>query len=400
MKIYKCTQGHPLLVAFAIFCLSLCSMPGFGACPSADLTGDCFVNFNDLNILAAEWLKDCNAPLWCEMADIDRNGTVNLSDFAVLASQWMTSDPCVPQDIAYIPDGSFQMGDSFSAGSSSELPVHTVTVDFFYLDKYEITNGQYCQYLNSALGQGVITVESSGIVYQAGSGTSYPYCDTSKSSLYSQIAYSSGVFSVLTKGERSMANDPMVGVSWYGSVAYCNWRSQQEGKEQCYNLSTWVCDFNKHGYRLSTEAEWEYAARGGLSGKRFPWGDTITHSQANYYSYAGYSYDISPTRGFNPTWNDGIMPYTSPAGSFAGNGYGVYDMAGNVWEWCNDWYSSSYYSSSPVNNPTGPTSGSYRVIRGGSWITYAYNCRVAYRINYDPGNRDGIIGFRVVLDFH
>jgi formylglycine-generating enzyme required for sulfatase activity len=297
--------------------------------------------------------------------------------------------------MALIPAGTFQMGDSKGDGYADELPLHTVTLDSFYIGKYEVTNGQYCQYLNSALGQGLITV-TSGLVYQAGSGTSYPYCDTSTSSSDSQIVYSDGVFSVGTKGGRDMSNDPMVQVSWYGSVAYCNWRSQQEGKEQCYDLSTWECDFTKHGYRLPTEAEWEYAARGGLSGKRFPWGDTITHSQANYYSNSSYSYDISPTRGYHPAWNDGVYPFTSPVGSFSANGYGLCDMTGNVWEWGNDWYGS--YSSSPQTNPTGPTSGSYRVLRGGSWYgLVSYYCRVAFRGYYFPNVQNITYGFRVVL---
>jgi len=353
-----------ITILIAVLFLSCFGLSCFAACPSADLTGDCFVDFED---------------------------------FAIMAGQWLTDDPCIPQDMAHIPGGSFQMGDSFSEGGSSELPVHTVTLDSFYMGKYEVTNGQYCQYLNSALLQSLITV-TSGVVY--GSGNNQPYCDTNTSASYSQIAYSGGVFSVRTKGGRDMSNDPMVMVSWYGSVAYCNWRSQQEGKEQCYNLSTWVCDFNEHGYHLATEAELEYAARGGLSGKRFPWADpNITHSQANYYSSSSYAYDISPTRGYHPTWSDGIYPYTSPVGSFAGNGYGVYDMAGNVWEWCNDWYSSTYYSSSPPNNPTGPTSGSSRVLRGGGWYINASYCRVADRYVSYPINRSSINGFRVVLDF-
>jgi len=334
------------------------------ACPSADLTGDCFVDYED---------------------------------FALMAAQWLTGDPCIPDDMTYIPDGEFEMGDSFSEGFPDELPVHTVTLDSFYMGKCEVTNRQYCDYLNSAKSQGLITV-TSGVVYKAGSGTSYLYCDTSTSSSDSQIDFSDPDFSVRTKSGRDMSNDPMVEVSWYGAAAYCNWRSQQEGKEQCYNLSTWACDFGKHGYRLATEAEWEYAARGGLSGRRFPWGDTISHSQANYYSSSSYFYDVSPTRGYHPDWDD-VYPYTSPGGSFAANAYGLYDMAGNVWEWCNDWYSGSYYSSSPTTNPTGPISGPYRVLRGGGWISDAYDCRVANRDISTPTHRGDDNGFRCVVDF-
>jgi len=356
-------------------------------CPSADLTGDCFVDFED---------------------------------FAVLAEQWLTTDPCVPADMVYIPDGSFLMGDSFSEGRAKERPVHSVTLDAFFMGKYEITNQQYCDFLNSALGQGLITV-TSDIVYKSDSGTSYPYCDTYQSSTLSQINWNGSVFSVRTKGGRSMVNDPMVRVSWYGAAAYCNWRSQQEGKEQCYNLSTWGCNFSKNGYRLPTEAEWEYAARGGLSGTRFPWGDTISQTQANFYSSSSRSYDVSPVKNeYHTLWNNGIHPFTSPVGFFDGqmkyktfynwpsgltnyqttsgaNAYGLYDMSGNVWEWCNDWYSDSYYSSSPSNNPTGPTSGTSRVKRGGSWGLDAWHCRVAYRDDSGPYSRNLTLGFRVVL---
>jgi len=309
-------------------------------------------------------------------------------------------EPPVGPDMKPIPGGTFAMGDSFSEGYDDERPVHTVRLDSFYMSKYEVTNRQYCDYLNSAKSLGLITVGADGVVYKAGSGTSYPYCDTSTANSYSQIAYSGGVFSVRTKGARSMVNDPMVEVSWYGAAAYCNWRSQQEGKELCYNLSTWNCDFSKKAYRLATEAEWEYAARGGLAGRRFPWGDTITHSRANYYSSSSYSYDTSPTRGYHPAWDD-IYPYTSPVGSFAANGYGVYDMAGNVWEWCNDWYQTNYYTGrpNPDVNPTGPTSSSYRVLRGGGWLYDASDCRAASRIGSLPDYRVNRFGFRLVLDF-
>ena len=392
-----------ILISFIVFTIS--ANFALADCPSADLNGDCFVDFEDFALMANQW------------PNVYDNNDVN-----TLAAQWLTTDPCVPGDMAYIPDGEFEMGDHLGDGYGDELPIHPVLLDSFFMGKYEITNRQYCDYLNSAYDASDIKVDD-GIVYSSSdSGNSYPYCNTSTSSSYSQIDYSSGVFSVRTKASRDMSDDPMVEVSWYGAVTYCNWRSQQEGYETCYNLSTWDCDFSKKGYRLATEAEWEYAERGGLSGKRFPWADpNITHIQANYYSSAFYPYDVSPTRDYHPLWSDVAFPYTSPVGFFDGtmkykddynwpgsatsyqttsgaNSYGLYDMAGNVWEWCNDWYNSTYYSTSPYDNPQGPVSGTDRVLRGGCWYFYAYDCRVAYRIHYFPGSQTSYFGFRVVLD--
>jgi len=383
----------------------------------ADFVPDCNVNFNDFAVLASAWLTENGEPNYNSKCDISEpnDGVINEKDLAIFADFWLTKYPC---DMAYIPSVTFQMGDSFNEGGSHELPVHTVTLDSFCMGKYEVTNGQYCQYLNSAFGSSIYV--SGGVVY--GSGNNKPYCDTSTSNSASQIAIGRK-FTVRTKGGRNMANDPMVMVSWYGAAAYCNWRSQQEGKELCYNLSTWNCDFSKKGYRLPTEAEWEYAARGGLSGRRFPWGDTISQTQANFYSSTSFSYDVSPVKNiYHPLWNDGIDPYTSPVGFFDGslrnksdfgwpgsqssyqttsgaNGYGLYDMSGNVWEWCYDWHDSDYYDYGPTDNPTGPASGIYRVIRGGGLGDSASACRAASRFDEVPDDRYCFMGFRLSLDF-
>jgi len=315
-------------------------------------------------------------------------------------------------EMVFIPGGEFEMGRHVGDGNGDELPVHAVYVDSFRMSKYEIANQQYADFLNSAYPD-QIKVDT-GVVYAVDdTGNSYPYCSTSSAPAgnpdngeLSQIDFSDSNFSVRTKGDppRDMFDDPVVLVSWYGAVAYCNWRSVQEGYEECYSLSTWECDFSKNGYRLPTEAEWEYAARGGENSPyyRFPWGDTISHSQANYYADPNsYFYDVSPTSGFHPDWNDGTRPYTSIAGSFAPNGYGLYDMSGNVHEWCNDWYDSNYYSTTPYPhiNPKGPASGDYRILRGSGWGGNAFQCRLAMREVDPPGARnDSCFGFRVVLN--
>jgi len=387
--------------------------------PSADINNDNIVNLEDYVSVSCKWKSTCSAPNWCDGADIDHNEAVDLTDLMIMVGQWLEGTSLIPDDMIYIPGGTFQMGNSFSGeGGSYELPVHSVTLSPFYMGKYEITNDQYCDFLNSALSQGLITV-SSNIVYKADSGTTYPYCDTYQSSNYSQINWDGSTFTVRSKSGRSMANDPIVEVSWHGAVAYCDWKSQQEGKPQCYNLSTWVYDPSKKGYHLPTEAQWEYAARGGLSGKRFPWGDDIYHTQANYNSSSSFTYDKSSTRGNHPIWNDGVYPYTSPVGFFDGtlkykstynwpssamsyqtangiNGYGLYDMTGNVWEWCHDLWGS--YSSGSQTNPTGPTTGTYRVLRGGDWSLYPNNCRLSDRTHGAPYNHGShLIGFRIAL---
>ena len=375
-----------------------------------DLNNDHVVNIIDFAQVSSEFNSTCiQDNSWCRGTDIDSSGNVDISDLMLLAEQWLSGDR-LSEEMVIISSGTYQMGNSTDPGEGifNELPVHTVTLDSFAMSKYEITNDQYCAFLNSAYATRLKIVD--GVVYAFGdSSNSFPYCSTSSAPKYhpdngisSQIAFANNIFSVRNQSGRDMTHHPMVTVSWYGAVAYCNWRSQQEGMQPCYDLSTWTCDYTKNGYRLPTEAEWEYAARGGLSRQRFAWGDTIAHSQANYWSrWSGgkpdYPYDMSSTEGYHPNWSNGIYPYTSTVTTFFPNSYGLLNMTGNVLEWCNDYHWDYYYNSSPNSNPVGPTNGSYRVYRGGSWGDNASYCRVAFRGAALPTGRYSDLGFRVVI---
>jgi formylglycine-generating enzyme required for sulfatase activity len=218
--------------------------------------------------------------------------------------------------------------------------------------------------------------------------------------------YDISINSATVKG----VDHPAVNVSWYEAVKWCNARSEKEGLTPCYYLdsshttafksgtyvlsNSWV-NWNANGYRLPTEAEWEKAARGGASGYRFPWpDDSIRHGRANYVAAGGESYDHSSGAGYHPAYTNGGMPYTSPVNAFTPNGYGLYDMAGNVWQWCWDWYGSAYYTTSPGMQPHGPPGGTTRVLRGGSWCSDANLARCANRISFLPYNEDVYSGFR------
>jgi formylglycine-generating enzyme required for sulfatase activity len=226
-------------------------------------------------------------------------------------------------------------------------------------------------------------------------------------------------------GTGKAANHPVQTVDWCDVLKWSNARSQQAGLTPVYYTDAGLTrvytigdtdavypNWSANGYRLPTEAEWEKAARGGLSGQRFPWGNTISWSQANYYGdplsldpVFGYAYDFAPAVGFDPAFNDGVLPYTSPVGSFAANGYGLYDMAGNVFEWCWDWYAappyppgSPYLGGTDPRGPVGPVGPWYwRVMRGGDWGTYAYAAWCAYRGgSYLPNYALDASGFRCV----
>jgi sulfatase modifying factor 1 len=216
-------------------------------------------------------------------------------------------------------------------------------------------------------------------------------------------AVSSG-YTDLAAGAGKAANHPVQTVTWYNAVKWANAASEKEGLTPCYKVNGAVyrtgtsdavtCDWSANGYRLPTEAEWEVAARGGLSGKRFPWGDTISQSQANYWASTRYAYDLSGSvSDFHPTYKTGEYLYTSPVGSFAANGYGLYDMAGNVFQWCWDWYDGMPYAGG--TNPRGAGTGSLRVLRGGGWNGGAINARSADRFKNPPGLACNCYGFRL-----
>jgi formylglycine-generating enzyme required for sulfatase activity len=256
-----------------------------------------------------------------------------------------------PAQMILVPAGTFTMGRTTGTGETDELPTHAVTVSSFYIGKYEVTQAQWIEIM--------------------GSNPAYFAEDH---------------------------NRPVEMVNWYAALVYCNKRSTLESFNPVYSINgstntdnwgtipivndaTWnavICDWTANGYRLPTEAEWEYAARGATN--------------TPDYLYAGSN------NGDEVIWyqvNSGAT--THIVGHKLPNGLGIYDMSGNVNEWCWDWYSSTYYTSNPQTNPTGPTDGSYRIIRGGSWNSYNTNlCRVVRRNGSNVNNLVSERGLRVV----
>jgi formylglycine-generating enzyme len=320
------------------------------------------------NLVASNWGPVTDAVLVTVNNAI--NVTVSKTSSAMFFRLYNTNTTVIPAGMALIPAGSFTMGDNLD-GESDAAPI-SVTVSAFYMDTNLVSYSQWQSIYSWATSHG---------------------------------------YGFANAGAGKAANHPVRTVDWFDVVKWSNARSQQAGLTPVYYTDavltqvytsgegTVYVNWTASGYRLPTEAEWEKAARGGLSGQRFPWGNTIDWSHANYNSYweggaPYYSFDLAPTSGYDPAFNDGVVPYTSPVGSFPPNGYGLYDMAGNVMEWCWDWFGMRYAGGS---DPRGPASGSMRVNRGGYWSLKAPLVRCATRYQSSPSYAFFEFGFRCVI---
>lgn len=248
------------------------------------------------------------------------------------------TDPTTGMEFVYVKGGCYKMGDTFGDGDSDEKPVHEVCVDGFHIGKYEVTIGQYLSWVKDG-GKAPEWLES-GSIYNINTGSDDHYKDKGMAS--------------------ANVNHAVTGVSWQNAV----------------NFSSWLQEKSKKGFRLPTEAEWEYAARSGGRKEK----------------YSG-SNDVDLVAWYSENSSEKVHA----VGGKKQNELGLYDMSGNVWEWCSDWCDKDYYKNSPRNNPENTSRGSYRVIRGGGWGFIPWGVRAAIRYRYEPGIRGSGLGFRLVF---
>lgn len=286
--------------------------------------------------------------------------------------------------LAKIPAGEFEMGgheskDNLQKGFPNyeprriqelvdEYPLHKVRITKpYYMGKHEVTVGQFKKFLEQSDYK--TQAESDG---QGGWGYNKQT---------GEFEGRKPEYSWKNPGFPQGDDHPVVNVSWYDAVEMCKWLSKTEGKK----------------YRLPTEAEWEYACRAGTK-TRFHFGD-----DPEGLSKAAAYYDAK-TREVFPEWKDYAtkssdgFQFTAPVGTFEPNKFGLFDMHGNVWEWCSDWHADDYYSQSPVDDPQGPTEGMVKVRRGGSWHTWPFYCRSSFRNWNSPRTRYVLMGFRLVME--
>ena len=255
------------------------------------------------------------------------------------------TEPITGMEFVWIEGGCFQMGSPPEGHSADEGPVHKVCVDGFQIGKYEVTNAEYVRFLNQVKKRGT---------------TGRPWFETEQEDGDSKIQGEIGRFIIKPGYEQHPVNN----VSWYGAVAYADWLGQHAGKK----------------FRFPNEAEWEYAARGGVDSRGFIYAGSNQLEQVGWY-------------------NGNSKSMTHQVGQLAANELGLHDMSGNLWEWCADWYDSKYYAERVRDNPQGPAEGSARVVRGGGYFRGSLGCRSVRRSRYRPEGRNGGLGFRLVLPF-
>jgi formylglycine-generating enzyme required for sulfatase activity len=304
---------------------------------------------------------------------------LTLGDVLTFSGTYLV-DTGIPEGFAAIPAGAFTMGSPTNEAGRGAVEVqHQVTLTHsIYVQAAEVTNRQFVDLVQWAYGQGLVSATSARILDNLDTSTAILM---EMSSGDAEISFGNGLFTCLNP------DHPVKYVSWYGAAAYCDWLSLRSGLPRAYDHATWACNgnnpFGAAGYRLPTEAEWEYACRAG-SATAFANGPIM------------YPVNCSP---LDPNLNQ-VGWYCGNAGSWSlpvvqrgPNAWHIYDMHGNVAEWCNDWYAA--YDGA-ATDPTGPIGGAERVFRGGSWDAFARNCRSAPRYSRAPGTTETTVGLRPV----
>jgi formylglycine-generating enzyme required for sulfatase activity len=255
-------------------------------------------------------------------------------------------------EFARIPAGEFVMGSN--DGEDDERPAHTVYLDEYWVGVHPITNAEYGRFVRETGHRPPAIYELPLVVTAGGAEREQSFRQSGEPYVWLESTPSA-----------SRLNHPVTLVRWSDAIEYCAWLSAVSGRP----------------VRLPTEAEWEKAARGGLEAKRYPWGDRLDRNLANFLTDPAQKH----TEG------------TTQCRSYPANAYGLFDMAGNVWEWVQDWYDPRYYKSSPVNMPPGPAEGVMRLVRGGSWLAADVRMlQCSHRHKVPPDTYSYSIGFRIV----